>query len=346
MVVSNIIKNLEDRVPSAVSNKIQQLLLYAGEEDLPQSWFIKNMLMSLFVALAFLLAPTIFYQYIQSTLSIVVSTQTRFLVFSFTLSIFMFFIYWIVVLSSLFLKIEARKRKTNEILPDFLSSVAMNIRAGIEPISALYVSLRPDFEPITSEMMKIRSLAIGSKSVLDQLSYLTSRIDSSALKRTVAIINRASRSGGELGSLLLSVADDLRDTNKVQKELETSTRGYVYFISFLTILGIPLLLSVSSVFIQATAKQSQQFSGGFGGLMGVIPFSVGSAQAIDPTSILLAFVILLSVSSVSASLMLGVLWHGEVKQGFRYVVIILPLTLIAFFIFRSAMSAVISSFGV
>ncbi len=346
MLFGNIIKSLEDRVPSEISNKIQQLLLYAGEEEEPQSWFVKNSIISLLFGLSFMLGPTVFYNYVPELIA-VLQTETRFVLFSFTIGLTAFIIYWIFVFSALFLKIEYRKRKTENILPDFLSNVAMNIRAGMEPISALYVSLRPDFEPITSEMLKIRSLAIGSKSILEQLSYLTSRIQSNALKRTVAVIDRASRSGGELGRLLLSVADDLRDTNRVQKELETSTRGYVYFISFLTILGIPLLLSVSSVFIQATAKQSQQFTGGFGGLISVIPISnVGAATTLEPSSVLLIFIILISIGSISASLMLGVLWHGEVKQGFRYVLILLPLSIISFFIFRTAMSSLIASFGI
>lgn len=346
MLFGNIIKSLEDRVPSEISNKIQQLLLYAGEEEEPQSWFVKNSIISLLFGLSFMLGPTVFYNYVPELIA-VLQTETRFVLFSFTIGLTAFIIYWIFVFSALFLKIEYRKRKTENILPDFLSNVAMNIRAGMEPISALYVSLRPDFEPITSEMLKIRSLAIGSKSILEQLSYLTSRIQSNALKRTVAVIDRASRSGGELGRLLLSVAEDLRDTNRVQKELETSTRGYVYFISFLTILGIPLLLSVSSVFIQATAKQSQQFTGGFGGLISVIPISnVGTAATLEPSSVLLIFIILISIGSISASLMLGVLWHGEVKQGFRYVLILLPLSIISFVIFRTAMSSLIASVGI
>ncbi|MEM3407897.1 MAG: type II secretion system F family protein [Candidatus Micrarchaeia archaeon] len=345
MIFSNLLKNLEDRVPMYIKKKIQKLLLYAGEEEAPESWFIKNLIVSLLFGLAFLSAPTIFFSYLsEAGLNL---TETRFLILSFIIGLTAFIVYWIFVFSALYLKIEYRKRRTNEILPDFLSSVAMNIRAGMEPISALYVSLRPDFDPITSEMMKIRSLAIGSKSILDQLSYLTSKIDSNALRRTVAIIDRASRSGGELGRLLLSVADDLRDTNRVQKELETSTRGYVYFISFLTILGIPLLLSVSSVFISATAKQSQQFTGGFGGLISVIPISnVVTSQTLDPSAVLTIFIILISIGAISASLMLGVLWHGEVKQGFRYSIILLPLAIIAFLIFRSAMFSLIASFGI
>jgi pilus assembly protein TadC len=339
-MITNITKVLEDKIPYSISKRIQTLLNYAGEEQKPEEWFILNSIFSLLFGFAFLAAPSIFFDYFKQF------TETRFIFLSFILGLSAFIIYWIILYSSLFFKIEYRKRRTLEILPDFLSSVAMNIKAGMEPMSALYISLRPDFEPITSEMQKVRSLAIGSKSIIEQLSYLTTKIDSEPLRRTISIIDRASRSGGELGRLLLSVADDLRDTIRVQKELETSTKGYIYFISFLTIFGIPLLLSVSSVFIQTSSEQSKQFMGGFGGLMTGIPIQTTSVTStIDPDSIFMIFLLMVSIGSISASLMLGVLWHAEVKQGLRYTIIILPLALLAFILFRSVMFSLIKSFG-
>ena len=346
MMLSNIKKSLEEKVPSALAKKIQKLLDYAGMEERAESWFTVNFIFSLIFGLAFLISPSLLFSYFSSYLSSL--SFSRFLLLSFILGMIAFALYWIIIYASLFFKIEYRKKRTLEVLPDFLSSVAMNIRAGMEPMSALYVSLRPDFDPITTEMMKIKSLAIGSKSIYEQLSYLKDKIDSEPLRRTISIIDRASRSGGELGRLLLSIADDLRDSIKIQKELETSTKGYVYFITFLTILGIPLLLSVSSVFIQATAKQSQQFTGGFGGLMGGLGASIPiiTTKSLSPDEIMLIFGILLLISSVSASLMLGVLWHGEVKQGLRYTIFFIPLTLIAFFIFRMSMFNILTAFGV
>jgi Flp pilus assembly protein TadB len=346
IMLSNIKKSLEEKVPSALAKKIQKLLDYAGMEERAESWFTVNFIFSLIFGLAFLISPSLLFSYFSSYLSSL--SFSRFLLLSFILGMIAFALYWIIIYASLFFKIEYRKKRTLEVLPDFLSSVAMNIRAGMEPMSALYVSLRPDFDPITTEMMKIKSLAIGSKSIYEQLSYLKDKIDSEPLRRTISIIDRASRSGGELGRLLLSIADDLRDSIKIQKELETSTKGYVYFITFLTILGIPLLLSVSSVFIQATAKQSQQFTGGFGGLMGGLGASIPiiTTKSLSPDEIMLIFGILLLISSVSASLMLGVLWHGEVKQGLRYTIFFIPLTLIAFFIFRMSMFNILTAFGV
>jgi len=344
-MLSNVKKSLEEKVPSAIVSKIQKLINYAGVEERAESWFVMNFIFSLIFGLAFLTSPSLLFSYFLPYLSNLSFNQ--FIILSFILGTTAFVLYWIVIYASLVFKIEYRKKRTLEVLPDFISSVAMNIRAGMEPMSALYVSLRPDFDPITTEMMKIKSLAIGSKSIYEQLSYLKDKIDSEPLRRTISIIDRASKSGGELGRLLLSIADDLRDSIKIQKELETSTKGYVYFITFLTILGIPLLLSVSSVFIQTTAKQSQQFIGGFGGLMAGLGTTIplNTTQSLSPDEILLIFLLLLSISSISASLMLGVLWHGEVKQGLRYAIFFIPLTISAFLVFRVFMFNILTAFG-
>lgn len=343
-MLTNIRRILEESVPADVNSKFQLMLDYAGESEKADSWFVRNLTFSLAFAFGVMTLPLVFGEYFESF------TIGNLYLFMFILFLSSALAFWLIVYSSIFFKIEHRKVRTFDVLPDFLSSVAMNVHAGMEPVSALYVSLRADFEPITSEMKKTRSLAIGSKSILDQLSFLTTKIDSEPLRRTISIVDRASKSGGELGRLLLSVADDLRESSKVQKELETATKGYVYFISFLVLFGVPLLLSVSSVFIQTTSEQTKDFSGGLaslGGLSTGIPLTTGGeAGAIDPQSVFMIFLILLSVSAISASLMLGVLWHGEVKQGLRYTVILLPATLIAFMIFRTLIDGLVSAFGI
>ncbi len=343
-MLTNIRRILEESVPADVRSKFQMMLDYAGESERADSWFVRNLTFSLAFAFGVMILPIVFEEFFENF------TIGNLYLFMFILFLSSAFLFWIIVYSSISFKIEYRKVRTFDILPDFLSSVAMNIHAGMEPISALYVSLRADFEPITSEMKKTRSLAIGSKSILEQLSYLTTKIDSEPLRRTISILDRASKSGGELGRLLLSVADDLRETSKVQKELEAATKGYVYFISFLILFGVPLLLSVSFVFIQTTSEQTKNFSGGLaslGGLSTGIPLTTGGgAGAIDPQSVFIIFLILLSVSAVSASLMLGILWHGEAKQGLRYTAILLPATLIAFTVFKMFIGDLISAFGI
>ncbi len=243
-----ITKFVERRIPSSVRTDLKKLLDFAGEVTAPEEWLASNLIIAFItsISLAFLpfLTPNFFVKQVSADL---------FPYLSVAIFIFSALLFILVAYFSLYYKLDARRRKVQQILPDFLSSVSMNINAGMEPLSALYVSLRPDFDPITTEMKKLRSLALGHKSIVEQLSLLRQTIQSPQLGTTISIIERATRSGGDLGKLLESVATDLRETNKLQKELETATRGYVYFIAFLILFGVPLLLSVASIFITFTS---------------------------------------------------------------------------------------------
>jgi pilus assembly protein TadC len=240
--------------------------------------------------------------------------------------------------SLVYFSIDDRKIRCQEVLPDFLSVVAMNISAGMEPLAALYVSLRPDFNPITDELKKIRSLSLGSKSIVDQLALLKTRIESNSLKNAVSIIERASLSGGDLSVLLESVSGDIRETNKIQKELESATKGYVTFITFLALVGVPLLLSVSTLFLSIITVPTIA-----GGLTSMLSVNLqGKPIPVDQIQIL--FLVLIAFSSIAASFIFAVLWKGEMKQGIKYIPILVPISLIVFFVFKNTLKSVLGTF--
>jgi len=343
MVLTNIERLLEERFPASTRARLRELLDYAGESEKAEKWLVRNTMLGVVVSMGLALSP-----FLVKSLFLLYVKENMFPLLMAGLFIVFMVLFGFVAYFSLYFKIDYRKKRTFEMLPDFLTAVSMNINAGMEPMSALYISLRPDFEPITSEMRKVRSLSLGSHSVFDQLGMLKKGIDSDPLRRTLAVVDRASKSGGDLGRLLLSVADDLRERGKLQKELETATRGYAYFIGFLVLLGVPMLLGVSSVFIQLTSKQmmASDFNS-VGSALGGIPIGFNAAKSqLDPGSVDIVFMLLLAVSSFSAGIMFGVLWQGEIRYGVRYLPLLLPVSITVFFLFRSAVAAAMSSFGV
>ena len=327
---------VERRIPMAMRPSTQKMLDFAGEDIVPERWLADTIILSVLAAVlcsvAFLVLTYVFESYFAFitgeylfpalilifTISLVATVLIRYLLVSF--------------------KIDDRRMKCQEILPDFLSVVAMNISAGMEPLAALYVSLRPEFNPITDEMKKIRSLSLGSKSLIDQLSLLKTQIDSNSLKTTVSIIERASLSGGDLAVLLASVSEDVRETNKIQKELESATKGYVTFITFLALIGVPLLLSVATLFLSIITVPTIS-----GGLTSMLSINL-SGKPIPVDQIQILFVVLITFSSISASFIFAVLWKGEMKQGIKYIPFMVPISLIVFFVFKSALKSVLGTF--
>ncbi|MEM2174414.1 MAG: type II secretion system F family protein, partial [Candidatus Micrarchaeia archaeon] len=229
-----------------------------------------------------------------------------------------------------------------KILPDFLSLVAININAGVEPLSALYLSLRPDFSPITEELIKLRSLSLGSKSLVEQLSYLKERIDSNSLRMAVKMIEKSTLSGARLGKLLENISLDLRESNELENELKTSTKGYIYFILFLVAVGIPLLLSMSSIFVKTVFKPSA-FGGGPSFLVFV---AYERQQKVEMIATDLLFLTLIIISAITSSLMLGVIIGGEIKNGVKYIPIMCIISVFSYIILSNAVLSLLSILGI
>jgi len=328
---------IERRVPINLNETTQTMLNFAGEDIPPERWMADTILLSVFTGIFFAgLYILLGMSLLDSNIMYIISRHpwvTIAFTFAITSGAVLLMRYLLVSL-----RIDDRKRRCQDILPDFLSVVSMNIAAGMEPLTALYISLRPDFNPITDEMKKIRSLSLGSKSIVDQLSLLKTRIDSNSLKTTVAVIERAASAGGDLGTLLDSVAQDLREANKIQKELETATKGYVTFIAFLAIFGIPLLLSVSNLFLSMVTVPT--VSDGFSSML---PIGTGG-NPIPTNQIEILFLVLIISGAISSSIIFSVLWKGEMKQGIKYIPIMVPLSVIVFFVCRETLRTVLGTF--
>lgn len=325
------------RVPMKVRESTQQMLDYAGMDAAPEAWLADTTILAFLAALIctpafYALGTTVFAKEMTFVIARYLEL-TLLLVFLISFALVAFIRYILVSF-----RIDDRKMRCQDILPDFLSVVAMNISAGMEPMSALYVSLRPDFNPITEEMKRIRSLALGSKSIVDQLSMLKTRIDSSSLRNTISVIERASMAGGNLATLLDSVSQDLREMNKIQKELETATKGYVTFIAFLALVGVPLLLSVSSLFLSVITVPNIS-----GGLVSMLSINL-SGKPIPVDQINILFLVLITFGSISASFIFSVLFRGVVKQGVKYIPFMVPASILVFFLCQQALKSVLGTF--
>jgi hypothetical protein len=339
--IAFIEKAIEQRIPRDIEADVEQALKFAGEDIPARRWLAQHIIVVGILSFIFAVTPYFLKDYISAALYPYFTDENLY-----TLSAILFLasvlIFSIIIYLSLYYKIADRRTRTQEALPFFLSNVAMNINAGIEPLSALYISLRPEFSPISDEMKKVRSLVLGPKSIIEQLSLIKERIASTPLHMAIAIIERASRSGGNLAKILETIARDIRETNELQKELRTATRGYVYFILFVALIGIPLLLAVVSTFVKLVATPlgpRAEIGALFGGA-----FGVQSSQSIASLSgiIDVIFGVMLAIGAISASLILGILWSGEVRGGVKYILILLPLSIVCYFLFGGVARAFIS----
>lgn len=234
---------------------------------------------------------------------------------------------------------SARKKKIEEIFPDFLQLMASNLRAGITIDRAMLLSARKEFEPLSREILKTgRDIAAG-KEIENALMGLSKRLNNQKINKTILLLISGIKAGGNIAILLEETSVNMRERSFVEKKAASNVLMYVIFIFIAVAVGAPALFSLSGILVGTMSKL----------LAGVpetppvynIPFSLSKVN-VSPAFIeyfSLAFII---ATGVMASLILGLVSKGEEREGLKYLPYILIISLAVFFIIKLALAGFVN----
>jgi len=145
------------------------------------------------------------------------------------------------------------------ILPDVLLLMAMNIRSGMTTDRALIVTARPEFGLLEKELNRAGKQVLAGKEIKYALLEMTQHIRSKTLESTVRMIIEGIDSGGELSSLLQQTADEIQNSKIVQGEVKANVLMYAIFIFFAAGIGAPLLFGISTYIVSNISQQFAAF---------------------------------------------------------------------------------------
>ena len=237
------------------------------------------------------------------------------------------------------LKKSERVRKMEDVFPDFLQLMSSNLRAGITIDRSMLLSARPEFSPLDKEINQAgRDIATG-KNIEASLRDMSKRINSEKIHKTILLIISGIRAGGNLATLLEETSVNMRERGFVEKRAASNVLMYVIFIFLAVSIGAPLLFSLSSLLVGTLTNI-------LSGLPEVdaslnMPFTLSSVS-ISVTFIKyfsLAFII---VTDILAALTLGLVSKGEEKEGIKYIIPLLIISISVFFIVRFALEGVMA----
>ncbi len=223
-------------------------------------------------------------------------------------------------------------KKMESVFPEFLQLMASNLRAGMTIDRALLTSSRKEFFPLDLEILQLGKELMTGKEIDRAMQDMAKRINSEKIEKTVRLIISGIRSGGNLAILLEETAINLRERNYVEKRAASNVLMYVIFIFFAVAVGAPILFGLSNVLVGIVSKIVS-------GLPEVqatnvpVPFTLTKITL--PISFInyfsLAFLI---VTNILGSLFLGLVSKGEEKEGFKYMIPLIAVSLIIFFIVK------------
>ncbi len=231
-----------------------------------------------------------------------------------------------------------RVRKMESVFPDFLQLMSSNLRAGMTIDKSMLLSVRKEFSPLDQEIEKTgRDIATGKK-VEVALLDMSKRINSEKISKTILLILSGIKAGGNIATLLEQTSVNMRERGFVEKRAASNVLMYVIFIFIAVAVGTPLLFSLSTLLVETLTS-----------LLSGIPTveSTGLPFTLSTVNISITFVKYFSVvfiitTDILASLVLGLVSKGEEKQGLKYLLPLLTISLGIFFATRFFLSGFVS----
>jgi len=247
------------------------------------------------------------------------------------LTVFLLSYIWIMF------SIDAKTKQVEEVLPDALQLMSSNIRAGLTTDKALLLAARPEFGPLAEEIKRVGRETIIGRSLESALMDMCNRVKSENLQRTVELIVNSLRSGGKLADLLDQTANDIRDQQLIQREISAGVLMYVIFIFIAIGIGAPMLFAVSSFLVEMLTTNISRISSGLPPeVVSGMPISI-QVSSISPGFIRMYSLVALSLTSILGGMTMAVIRTGKVRDGFRYIVILLPLSIVIYYLISIVM---------
>ena len=288
----------------------------------------------------------------ETFIKITSSLPIVFLILGLVLYLFFGWIYCIVPLVILLvvegiihltLVIVSNKRAslTEEMLPDALRLISSNLRAGLIPEKALLMSARPEFGPLSEQINEAGKFLIVGRQIKDAFEAIPLKINSSVLRKTSNLIVEGIVKGSSLSLLLEGLADDIKSSSMLKKEIKAQVTAYSMFIFLALGFGAPLLYS-ASLFLTETLI----------GLGTVLPDEAMATGAIQLTMsgvnlskefLLYYSIAMMIISSIFGGILIGLIQEGRELAGLKYIGMLLVIDMTLFYIIKFI---ILSSFAV
>ncbi len=297
-------------------DKLASLLAFAGIDASPDTWLGSRVLIIMMFGLVGLLLPFSIFSFLDLSAYPILAAKdfTGRLLIGLAIGIPLSLIIAVLFYMHLYYLIADRTKRVDSVLPDFLLMVSANLRSGMTPFAAFQAAARPEFGPLQTEILYVSSRSLGSESFTDAMRELTTTIDSVILRRMVGFFENELKAGGKLAYLLETSAEEIRETEEMRRQMMLTTKSYAIFLVFILLLGLPLLLAISTQFL-AMFKSFQSGLPTDGGGLGGIPTPKMSidVQFIDNMGL-----VTITGASLMSSLLIGIILEGRLLYGAKY----------------------------
>ncbi len=212
---------------------------------------------------------------------------------------------------------ETKRQKELEFkFLEFVRNLVENVRTGISIPQAIVYSARTDYGALSPYVRKIANQIEWGFPLQQALTTFANDTKNDVIKRSVAIVIEAQKSGGDIGAVLQSVTESVWEVKKIKDERKSSAytqtiQGYIIYFFFVAIMIVMQLFLIPKLGAIGGDLGSGLGTIGVGSLGG----GGGSGTAIEFAPIFIATIL---IQGLFAGLMLGKFAEGDFKSGVKH----------------------------
>jgi hypothetical protein len=256
-------------------------------------------------------------------------------------------IYVVLVYMLLEFRIDARKTKLEEMLPDYLQITSANLRSGIALDRAMMLAARPEFTFLSDDVKIMNRRIFGGENFDTALRAFTERYRSYQLSHAVRMILESLRYGGAMADLIEQISKDMRNQQMTQKEVAGQMLMYSIFIAFAGLIAAPVLYGLTSQMIVVT---DTVWKGILTQNPGGLPTTGVSFLKPSPPKITADTYRDFSLASIVvicgfASLIMAAISTGSAIKGLKYLPVFIICGIAIFFIVQYVISLMFAGIG-
>ncbi len=218
--------------------------------------------------------------------------------------------------------------------PEALKLIADTMKAGSSFDYALREVTSADFGPVSFEISEaIRRLEMGDTMHV-ALSYLSLRIESKIVRRTVTLIQESLRSGAQLADVLEEIANDTKQLYRIKKERHTKTMLQTIFIVAASAVIAPFIFGMTRVITG--------FLTDIAATTGIATAEALEVSLVTQNRIFLFLDIYIVIEIFAASAMISVMREGDLSFVVIFFPVLVTLGYIIYFLSQVVLNLMLS----
>lgn len=325
-------------VPGRVRPYIRKYLIKAGVKEVPYekfgAMFYTTLLLSLIILFSFInpyISPGTDLRFLGYTIHNNAITYFFFVLISFALielilvgiAIFGAKLYYDTV-------VYQRQKKIEEILPDFLSAVSTNLKAGMTFDKALWNAVEPGYDILAKEIEIVAKKTMSGGDLEEALIEFNDKYKSAILKEAIELVITGFRTGGKITDLIDKLVENIKQSVYLKKEMVAAVMNYIIFITMVAVIISPILFALSFNLLVIVQNLGSRLT--TTGAVGVLPFTFGKIS-VKPDDFITFSRYSIAVIAIFSSIVISNIRTGTWKGSIKFIPIFTVLSLVLYEVF-------------